>query len=83
MSKTSSNLRKSGKSGQASEFSRQLGLSHPVRINDGKIDELEIRQNDIFLLDFFLHAYSLIKREGRNFQESKEGFTYMLQKIEE
>lgn len=54
------------------------------RFTDSGLDELEIRQNDIYMIEFYLHAYSLVKREGRNsFQESKEGFSYLQQKIEE
>ena len=59
-------------------------VSRVNRFNDGRIDELEIRENDIYLIEFYLHAYSLVKREGRlSFIESKEGFTYMQQKVEE
>lgn len=39
--------------------------------------------NDIYSQEFFLHCYSLMTKERRNFQESKEGFTYMMQKNEE
>ena len=55
----------------------------PMRINDGKMDELDIPANDIFNQEFFLHCYSLVTKEKKNFQESKEGFTYMMQKTEE
>ena len=56
----------------------QAKVNRVNRFNDNRFDELEIRDNDIYLIEFFLHAYSLIKRESRNFIESKEGFTYML-----
>ena len=49
-----------------------------MRVNDGKLDELELRQNDIYTLEFFLHAYSLIKKEcGSKLVESTEGHTWM------
>ena len=55
-----------------------------MRVNDGRIEELELRQFDIYTLEFFLHAYSLIKREcGAKLVESTEGHTWMHQKIEE
>ena len=38
---------------------------------------------DIYAQEFFLHAYSLITKERKNFQESKEGYTYMALKSEE
>lgn len=55
----------------------------PQRLNDGRFDELELPGNDIYLQEFFLTCYSTLFKEKRNFQESKEGFTYMLQKVEE
>ena len=42
-----------------------------------------VPSNDIYAQEFFLHCYSLMTKERRNFQESKEGFTYMMQKNEE
>ena len=72
---------------QADEsFMRKSGTSEtrpPARLNDGRFDELEIPGNDIFVQEFYLHCYSLLTKEKRNFQDSKEGFTYMMQKSEE
>lgn len=66
---------------QADEsYMRKSGTSDtrpPVRLNDGKLDELEIPGNDIYIQEFFLHCYSMIMRERKNFQESKEGYSYM------
>lgn len=62
------------KSGASSEVNR-VGI--PMKLNEGRLDELELPQNDIFILEFFLHAYSMVKDKGGNFQESVEGFTYM------
>ena len=46
--------------------------------NSGRQDELEIRDNDIFMVEFYLHAYSLVKREGKlSCIESKEGYSYV------
>lgn len=59
---------------------RQSGTSNtkpPSKMNDGKFDELEIPANEIYVQEFFLHCYSLLTREKRNFQESKEGLTYI------
>ena len=67
-------------------YIRKSGTSDtrpPMRLNDGKIDELEIPQNDIFTQEWFLHCYSLVTKDRRQFQDSKEGFTYMMQKAEE
>ena len=55
----------------------------PQRMNDGKLDELELAPNDIYQQEFYLTCYSTLIKERRNFQESKEGYTYMLQKVEE
>ena len=72
---------------QADEsYMRRSGTSDtrpPQRLNDGKYDELELPQNDIYAQEFFLHCYSLISKERRNFQESSEGYTYMQLKTEE
>lgn len=37
---------------------------------------------DIFEQEFFLHSYSMVLREKKNFIESKEGFTYVSQLAE-
>ena len=69
-----------------STWLRSSGTSenrNPGRINNGKLDELEVPSMDIYAQEFFLHAYSLITKERKNFQESKEGYTYMALKSEE
>jgi len=51
-------------------FMRKSGTSDtrpPMRINDGKMDELDIPANDIFNQEFFLHCYSLVTKEKKNF----------------
>ena len=72
---------------QADEtYMRKSGASDqrpPQRMNDGKLDELELAPNDIYQQEFYLTCYSTLIKERRNFQESKEGYTYMLQKVEE
>ena len=56
---------------QADEsYMRKSGTSEtrpPQRINDGKYDELELPPNDIFVQEFFLHCYSLIMKDRKNF----------------
>ena len=41
------------------------------------IGEQELSDNDIYCQEFFLHAYSLLSSDRRNFLESKEGMTYV------
>lgn len=55
----------------------------PTRMNDGKMNELEESYFDIFQQEFYLHCYSLLSNERNSFQESKEGFTYAPQALEE
>lgn len=54
---------------QADEsYIRKSGTSDtrpPMRLNDGRMDELEIPQNDIFTQEWFLHCYSLITKDRR------------------
>ena len=56
---------------QADEsYIRKSGTSDtrpPQRLNDGKFDEVEIPANDIFIQEFYLHCYSLVTKERRNF----------------
>ena len=56
---------------QADEsFMRKSGTSDtrpPGRINDGRMDELEIPHNDIYTQEWFLHCYSLITKDRRTF----------------
>ena len=49
-----------------------------MRVNDGRIEELELRQFDIYTLEYFLYAFSLIKKAcGGKLIESTEGHTWM------
>lgn len=56
---------------QADEsFMRKSGTSDtrpPMRLNDGRMDELEIPQNDIFTQEWFLQCYSMITKDRRQF----------------
>ena len=64
---------------------RSSGSGASIRVNrvnhfwnSGRQDELEIRENDIYMVEFYLHAYSLVKREGKlSCIESKEGYSYV------
>lgn len=56
------------------------GLPPPTNVNDGKYDELELSGNDIFIQEFYLHCYSMITKERKNFLESREGFSYIMSK---
>ena len=55
----------------------------PAKLNDGIVEELDLPTNDTFLQEFYLMCYSLLTKEKKNFLESKEGFSYMVQKNEE
>ena len=48
------------------------------RLNDGKLDEHEMPVYDIYTQEYYLHAFSLLSKERKNFQESKEGHTYIM-----
>lgn len=47
-----------------------------LRLNDGEIDECDVPIIDMYLQEFFFHAYSMLKKDGK-FIESKEGCTYL------
>lgn len=71
-SHTGANLRASGVSSEG------LRAGLPMRVNDGRIEELELRQFDIYTLEYFLYAFSLIKKAcGGKLIESTEGHTWM------
>ena len=49
-------------------FQRRSGASDtrpPQRLNDGKLDEVEIPANDIYIQEFFLHCYSLMTKDRK------------------
>jgi hypothetical protein len=54
-----------------------------ARLNDGEMDECDVPYIDMYLQEFILHGYSLIKKEAKNFTESSEGFTYLRQQTED
>ena len=41
------------------------------------LKDTEVSTNDIYCQEFFLHAYSLLANDRKNFKESKEGMTYV------
>lgn len=55
----------------------------PQRLNDGRIDELDDPYVDVYVQEYFLHCYSLLCKERKNFVESKEGYTYTTLQEEE
>jgi len=53
-----------------------------IRLNDGEVDEVDVPIIDMYLQEFFFHAYSMLKKDGK-FIESKEGCTYLKQNLED
>lgn len=45
--------------------------------------QLAITNVDVYLQEFFLHAFSLLYKHKETFQESKDGFTYVKVAFEE
>lgn len=41
------------------------------------LKDTDLAANDVFCQEFFLHAYSLLSQDRKNFLESREGFTYV------
>ena len=50
-----------------------------MRLNDGELDEVDVPYIDMYLIEFALHAYTLIRKEQKSFVESQEGYTYLRQ----
>lgn len=57
-------------------------LKLPKRMNDGKLNEMEEPYFDLYLQEYYLHCYSLISKERSKYQESKEGYTYIPNSVE-
>jgi len=55
----------------------------PQRLNDGRRDELDDPYMDIYVTEYYLHCYSLLTKERKNFVESKEGYSYTTLQTEE
>jgi hypothetical protein len=47
-----------------------------LRLNDGEYDEVDTPIIDMYLQEFYFHAYSLLKKEGK-FKPSTEGNLYL------
>jgi hypothetical protein len=45
---------------------------------DGRVSEKEEQFFDMYVQDFFLYCYSMLRKGRNQFQESKEGSTYTL-----
>ena len=51
-------------------------------MNDGKTNEIEESYFDVYLQEYYMHCYSLLVKNKNEFQESKEGFTYVPNDVE-
>ena len=54
-----------------------------MKMNDGRIGELDEPNFEIYQAEFYLHCFSLLYKDRADFLESKEGFTYCTQQVEE
>jgi len=58
-------------------------LEAAAGVNDHNYEDVQIPATDIYTQEFFFYAYSKILQDRKGVYESKEGFTYIKQQIEQ